>query len=912
MTDLRTLEVHLDINGRETAVLTRPDRRLVDLLRTDLGLTGTKEGCGCGECGACTVLLDGEPVGACLVLAAEAHGSSVTTVEGIAGGEDRLHRVQEAFLAVGAVQCGYCTPGMVMAAAALLERDPDPDEATIREALSGNLCRCSGYQQLVDAVQMAARDGIPAPGPARVGERALREDARDKLTGCTCYTDDLPLTDDTLYAVVARSHEVHARIEWVDEEAALAVPGVVDVITAMDVPGENLYGNSVADQPVLASDRVRFFGEAVAVVVAESHEAAVQGAAALDVETTPLPPVTDAAQALRDATVKLHPDHETGNLLVQLDLARGDVDAALAGAARVVERTYHTSRQEHACLETEVAEAAPDGDGGIVVRCPSQNVFFDRLHVCKALGLSRDQVRVIQQPTGAAFGGREDIYAQTHAALAALRTGKRVRLAWSREESQLVTTKRHPATLTYRAGLDEDGRIVAVDVDVLADTGAYASWGPNISRKALVHAAGPFAAENQRVRVRTAYTNNGVSGAFRGFGATQVTFGYGVFAAELARECGLDHVEFLRRNHLAVGDITATGQTVEGGGLAVCLDGVVEAAGERPAPSAPGMLQGRGLASIFYGIGYGNAIPDIGSAVVELADDGRIEVRCGAIDYGQGARTVFWQIVSDVLGVSGDQVVVITGDTHATPDSGSTVASRQTIVSGSAVEKAARVFRKAMIAGVAKHAGLDAEALATADAGVVDADGATVVSWANLVSVLDDAGERRAKQARYRLKSGKLDLENGQGKAYGTYAFGCQLADVEVDPTTGAVTVQRIVAAHDVGKAINPAMVEGQIAGAAVMGLGFALTEQHRIDGGVPVTWNLDTYRLPTSVDAPPIVPIIVEEPDDAGPYGARGIGEPAMVATAPAIANAVADALGEPPRDLPIMPQRVWEGMRG
>ena len=903
-------QLHFTVNGEDVVVTAPPDRRLLDVLRRDLGLTGAKEGCGCGECGACTVLLDGDPVCACLTLAAEVSGRQVVTVEGI--GPERLHAVQRALVANGAVQCGYCTPGMVIAGAALLQRTPAPTDSEIRTALTGNLCRCSGYQQIADGIRAAASAELPSVVPHRIGARAPREDALDKVTGRTAYTDDLPLPQGALHARVVRSQEVHAWIRGIDIERASAVPGVVTVLTHADVPGEPTFGNSVADQPVLAGDRVRFLGEAVAVVVAESVEAAEEARALVVVDCVPLPPVTDAAQALRPETAVIHPDREEGNLLCQLLLERGDADAAISGAPTVVERTYRTSWQEHACLETEVAEAESDGEGGIVVRCPSQNVFFDRLHVCRALGLSRDQVRVIQQPTGAAFGGREDIYAQTHAALAAHSTGRPVRLLWSRDETQIATTKRHPTTMTYRAGLDEEGRIVGLSVDVLGDTGAYASWGPNIARKALVHAAGPFDVQNLRVRVRLAYTNNGISGAFRGFGASQVTFGYGAFAAELARESGLEHVAFLRRNHLVPGSRTATGQEVVGDALDECLERALAAAGPRPERRDGDRVRGRGVATFLYGIGYGNAIPDIGSAIVELGDDGRIVVRCGAIDYGQGARTVFLQIVCDVLDVPAERVTVVTGDTHATPDSGSTVASRQTTVSGSAVLKAAVGFRDSRLKAASSQLSCEVADLATSGDGVIGApDGPLRISWRDLAGHLDEAGGRRGRQARFRLRSGRLDLQSGQGDAYGTYAFGCQIADVEVDTRTGAVVVERITAAHDVGKAINPSMVEGQIIGGTVMGLGFALTEHHRLDGGVPVTWNLDTYRLPTSVDAPEIAPILVEQADAQGPFGARGIGEPAMVGTAPAIANAVADATGSHPRELPITPERCWSLVR-
>ena len=910
MSEPRTPVATLVVNGRHRDVSPPPGRRLIDVLRQELGLTGAKEGCGCGECGACTVLLDGEPVCSCLTTVGDAAGREITTVEGVAGGAGELHPVQRAFLAAGAVQCGYCTPGMVMAAVALLERDPDPSDATIREALSAHLCRCSGYQQLVQGVRMAARGEVPEVVPPRVGARTWREDGPDKVTGRTRYTADLAPPPGTLHAAVYRSLVAHAEVLEIDLADAREVPGVVDAFDHRAVPGEARYGNAVADQPVLAGERARFVGEALAVVVGETAEAARRGLERIKLVYRTLPAVTDPAAALEPAAPLVHAERDEGNLLCHLKLARGDVEGALAGAERVVERTYTTTWQEHACLETEAALAEPDGEGGLVVRCPSQNVFFDRLHICKALDLPRDKVRVIQQPTGAAFGGREDIYAQIHAALAAQRTGHPVRLVWSREESQVATTKRHPTTLRYRAGLDENGRIRGMAVDVLADTGAYASWGPNIARKALVHAAGPFAVDDLRVDVRLAYTNNGISGAFRGFGATQVTFGYACFAAELAREAGIPHGEFLALNHLKVGDRTATGQEVTGAGLEVCFGRAMEEAGPAPEPGRGPLRRGRGVASFLYGIGYGNAIPDIGSAVVGVLPDGRIEVRCGAVDYGQGARTLFLQIVGEALQVDGARIVVRTGDTHATPDSGSTVASRQTVVSGSAVDKAARAFRETLLDQVAGGLALASEDLDLDDRGVV-AGGELVLPWSRVHATLVHRGARPYRQARYRLRSGRLDLDDGQGDAYGTYAFGCQVADVTVDTRTGAVTVDRIVAAHDVGRAINPAAVEGQIVGGTCMGLGLALLEEHKIEDGFPVTRNLDTYRIPGPGDMPQVVPLVVEVPDASGPFGARGIGEPAMVATAPAIANAVADALGVRVRTLPITPQRVWAAHR-
>ena len=908
------ISVELEVNGQLREAEVSVNARLLDLLRDDLGLTGAKEGCGRGECGACTVLLDDQPVNACMVPAFQAHGRRVVTVEGL-GQPGALGPVQQAFVRQAAVQCGYCTPGMVVTIEAM-RRDGFPaDEPRVRERMSGNTCRCTGYTPIVDAAMevLAGEDGPAEAPPYLVGESAWRVDAEDKATGCCRYTADLPLPPGCLHGVTVRAEAVYAKVLGIDSAAALAVPGVVRVLTAADVPGELHYGNAMNDQPVFASDVVRFQGEAVAVVLAESLEAAREAAALVTVSLEPLEAVTTPQRALEPDAPQLHPD---GNLCVDQRLLKGEIEAGFAAADVVIERTYTTGAQEHLYLEPEAALAVPDDDGGFTLRAPSQNVFFDRHHICRTTGLDRKKVRVIQQHTGAAFGGREDIYGQIHAVLGAMLTGRPVRIVWSREETQVASTKRHPGTMVVRGGVMRDGTVVALDMDVLFDTGAYASWAPNIARKALVHAAGPYDIANVAVRVRSAYTNNGISGAFRGFGAPQVVFAGESFMTELADAIGMDPVALRRHNHLAVGRTTATQQTITGScGLEACLDQALTAAegiaAQRP-PAPAHIARGRGIATIHYGIGYGNAIRDIGSAVVELLADGSFQVRCGAIDYGQGAITVFTQIACQVLGVSGAKLSVLTGDSAETPDSGSTVASRQTYVSGEAVRQASDRLRDGLLAFVAERFEVPEERLYLCDEGVMDVEGDTVCSLRDL-HALGSEGKGRVikKQARFKASTTKLDLETGAGDAYWPYAFAVHIADVEVDTRTGQVRVTDLVAAHDVGKAINPRMVEGQITGGAAQGLGFALLEEHRWDRGVPLTRNMDTYRVPGPCDMPNMVPIIVEDPEPSGPFGAKGVGEPVLVAVAPAVANAVADAIGQRIYELPLSPERVLAALR-
>ncbi len=903
--------IGITVNQQHHVLELDPNQRLLDVLRDELGLTGTKEGCGRGECGACTVLLNGRPVNACMVPAFQADGADVITVEGM-GTPEQPNPVQAALVAEGAVQCGFCTPGMVVAMTGHISRNPACSRRSLREALSGNICRCTGYGKILDAGEKVAA-GLPPepPPPDKVGVSAPKVDALEKATGLCRYTADLPLPEGCLHGVTVRAEKVHARLLSLETDEALAVPGVVAVLTWRDVPGELHYGNAVHDQPVLVKDHVRFWGEALALVLAESLSAAREAAALVKPVLQELPPVTSPEQALQEDSPHLH---EGGNLLLHQKLRKGDVAAAMTSAHLVLERSYRTNSVEHMCLEPEAALAMPDGDGGVVVKAPSQNVFFDRAHICRTLGLHRKRVRVIQQPTGAAFGSREDIYAQIHAALGALHTGRPTRIVWTREETQLATTKRHPTQMHYKAALSQEGRLLALQVSVLADTGAYASWAPNIARKMLVHAAGPYEIPNISIDIRMAYTNNGISGAFRGFGAPQVAFAHESFMDEIARELGMDPLALRRENHLAVGKITATGQEITGScGLPECMDAAQAAAKRRfeaHEPPPPHVARGMGVSTIFYGIGYGNAIPDIGSASVELLPGGTFRVRCGAIDYGQGALTVFTQIACQVLGVSRAVVDVWTGDTAETPDSGSTVASRQTYVSGEAVRQAARRLSGALLDLAAEKWATPRGQLALTDQGVMSAGGKVLGTLRQLHSACLEAGVRTRRQARFRASTTRLDLETGQGNAYWPYAFAVQIALVDVDCRTGQVRVVDIVAAHDVGKAINPSLVEGQITGGIAQGLGFALLEEHRFDRGVPLTTNLHTYRVPGTCDIPEILPILVEDPEPTGPFGAKGVGEPVLVAIAPAVANAVADATGIRVRSLPIRPELLREAL--
>jgi xanthine dehydrogenase molybdenum-binding subunit len=829
--------------------------------------------------------------------------ASVITVEGF-GCAEQLQPLQRAFIDYGAVQCGYCTPGLLMAAEALLQRNPDPAEAEINQMLRGQLCRCTGYQPIVDAIRAVAM-GRPDKGEeiTTIGRSCPRGDAIDKVTGSCIYTTDI-FRDGMLHAVVLRSERPHAELLEIETREALALHGVHRVLTHADVPGELRFGNAIPDMPSLCREKVRFVGDAIAIIIADDLRLARVAASRVRVAYRDLPVLTNPEEALEPGVPQVHPH---GNLASQQRLRKGEAQAALSEADVVIRRRYQTPFQEHACLEVEAAVSWIEGEE-LIVEAPSQNVYFDRREVARVTGWPKRQVIIRQQPMGAAFGKREDLYCQHHAALATIAMGGQpVKVTMSREETFLATTKRHPFVMDYTVGANRDGKIVALMANLIADTGAYASWAPNILRKALVHGAGAYAIDHIAIDARSVYTNNGYSGAFRGFGAPQVFFAVESIIDELAQALGMDPGKFREKNQLRLGSHTATGQELRASvGLPECLQRVNQSLKwktHRGLSEDGQWLRGVGIAIGFYGIGYGNGIPDIGSAILALAPDGQVELRISAVDYGQGSNTVFPQIACHELGIPVTQLRLTTGDTSLCPDSGSTVASRQTYVSGNAVRLTCEKFR----AKLCKRA---AELLDCEVSRCRYADG-QVHSPLRSVSLAELATHGAFKtQARFRATTGSLDPETSQGDPYWPYAYGAQGVELSVHRESGKVRIDRIVAAQDVGRALNPQMVDGQIRGAIAMGLGFALYEEYRVIDGIPLDRNFDTYRIPLATDMPPIEVHLVEEPDPTGPYGAKGVGEPPIVPTAPAIANAIADATGHRFRQLPIRPEAIKQAL--
>ena len=841
--------MRFNLNGRTVDVRPRPDASLLEVLREDCGLRSMKDGCAPeGSCGACTVVVDGRAVVSCAQPATRVAGRTVVTLEGLQA-PSRAAWAQ-AFTTTGASQCGFCSPGIVMKAEALLGRTAEPSREEIARALAGNLCRCTGYVKVIDAVETVARgrrgagDGGPGAGTAvgdGVGARAGRYEGESLALGDHPFVADMTVPG-MVHAAIRFADHPRAVVRRIETSRAAAHPGVTAVATWRDVPGERVQGLLTRDWPLLVAEgeTTRYVGDALAVVGATTRHAAREAAALIEVEYDVLGPVTDPELALADGAPLVHP---TGNLLSRCVIGRGDAETALAGAAHVATGTFETQRIEHAFLEPEAALAVPDhgGVGEPVLRVYSQGqgAWEDRRQIASILGVEERAVRVTQVATGGAFGGKEDLGVQGHAALLAHVTGRPVLLALSRGESLRFHPKRHPMTLTYSVGCDEDGRLVAVRARIVGDTGAYASVGAKVLERAAGHACGPYRVPNVDVEALTVYTNNVPCGAMRGFGVPQVTFALEGLLDVLAERVGIDRWEMRWRNALDVGDRTGTGQRLGPGvGLKRTLEAVRDAF--RSARYA-------GIACGMKNTGIGNGVTERGRAVIRVGSDGSLTLFHSWSEMGQGIHTALRQIVCDELGVHAERVRVVV-DTEHELDTGETTASRATTLGGRAVLDATRQVREAIGSGRLE------------DLAGREFEGEFVVDWTTAP-------------------------EGHDAEPVTHLAYGWATQVVILDETG---RIERVVAAQDVGRAINPLVLEGQMEGGVHMGLGYALSEAYEVVDGVPLTESVKALGIIPAAGMPPVECILIEEPQPEGPYGAKGAGEAVLVPTAAAVAGAL------------------------
>lgn len=738
-----------------------------------------------------------------------------------------------------------------------------------------------------------------------IGVNLNKIDALDKVVGASRYGGDLSIPD-LLYLKVVRSTRPHAKILGIETGEALEVKGVEKIFTAKDIPGNNRIGVIQKDQTVLASDRVRFVGDPIALVAAQSIEAAEEASQKIKIIYKDLPSVKTPEEALQTFAPHIH---EKGNLLIEFNLVKGDIQIGFKEADIVIEKTYRTPWVDHAYLEPDGGVAFWDEEERLTVICPTQNVHYDQREVASFLNLPLERVRIIQSTTGGAFGGRLDVTVQCFLALAAFHLRRPVRIVYRHEEVFQVISKRHPLKIHYRSGARRDGRLTAVEVDILGDTGAYASYGTTVAIRAAVHATGPYQVPHVKVRSRMAYTNNPWSGAMRGFGVPQIAFAHESQMDLLAQTLKMDPLEIRKINALQIGGETATGQVLTASvGILKTLEKIEEWRDKislhRSDPKRPFVQRGIGIGSMWYGIGN-TGIANPSTAQIELSPKGGVKLYIGVADIGQGSDTALLQIASEALGIGIDEIQLIRADTSLTTDAGATSASRQTYITGNAILNAAENLKKEVI----KEASF---LLNEEERDLFYEDGLVKHRLKLRISLpIEEIARRVGRTIRgegyFDPETTRLDPKTGQGNPYATYAFATHLAEVEVDRETGKVKVLRVIACHDVGRVIHPNNVIGQIIGGVAMGTGFALMEEY-----IPEkTVSFRDYLIPTSKDVPEVIPILVEEREPSGPFGAKGVGEPALIPSAPAILNAIADAIGERIYELPASLERVLEAIQ-
>ena len=905
------------LNDLPQTLTVNPLRRFSDVLREDLGLTGTKVGCDAGDCGACTILVDGEQRYACLTAVGQLEGHNARTVEGIAKNSD-LTELQQAFLDEGAAQCGICTPGMLMAAQSLLDRTPNPTEPQVLDALGGVLCRCTGYTKIVEAVLKAGKTSSSEPTPpsgSAVGSRMVKVDGKQKVTGEEIYSADYA-PKDSLWLRAIRSPHPRAKFTLAQPEKVLKkYPGIIKILTADDVTGNNGFGiyPHIKDQPVLAKDHVRFRGEAVVALIGERENVESVSEEDLGLTWEPLEAIRGCDAALSG---KLEPVQSeiVDNILAEGFLKKNDVEKAFAESFAVAEGVWTTSAVEHGYLEPEAGYATKIGQRLEIFVC-TQSPYMDQTEVAQFLGIEPGQVRIITSAVGGGFGGKLDISVQPLVALAAWILGRPVRSIYTRPESMVSTTKRHPVQMSARAGCSKDGKLTAYEYHGDFNTGAYASWGPTVADRVPVHCSGPYFVPNVLSQSRALLTNESPSGAFRGFGTPQAAIANDALLDVLAEKIGMDALEFRIKNALRKGDRTATNQLLENSvGQVECLESLKSRwvkwrkQAEDFNQNNKNVKRGVGCGSAWYGCGN-TSLSNPSTIRVGINGEGKLTLYNGAMDIGQGANTIMVQICADALGLPASQFEYVMGDTDLTADAGKTSASRQAFVSGKATQLAGEHLRGQIIqlAEASENATLYLEQNGSVGSGkliVEDESGEHVIVLADILPQTN--GDVLTGEGTFDPPTTTLD-ENGQGSPYATYGFGAHIAEVEVDALLGTTKVLRLAAAHDVGKTINPTQVEGQIQGGIAQGLGMALMEEYV----QCVSENLHDYLMPTVGDMPEIEIILIEDPEPLGPYGAKGIGEHALIPTAPAILAGIKHAIGISIRHVPATPDRVFTALQ-
>lgn len=824
------------VNGKKYEV--ERDKKLMRFLRDDLHLTSVKDGCSQGACGTCTVLVDGKATRACIPMLSKLEGKEILTVEGLSDREKDVYTY--AFATAGAVQCGFCIPGMVMCAKGLLDKNPDPSRLEVIAAIRNNICRCTGYKKIIEGILLSAkifRENLSVEeesGKVTVGQAMQRIDAKEKVTGTGEYPDDIYL-DGMIYAGAVRSEYPRAKVLAIHAEEALAMEGVIGVYTAEDIPGNVKVGHLKQDWDTMipVGKVTHYLGDAICLVAAKDQETLENAKAKIKVDYEVLEPVLDPFEAMKEGAPLVH---ASGNILAHEHLVRGNADEIIAASKYKVTRHYETPWTEHAFLEPECAVAMPFDEDGVFIYSTDQGTYDTQHECCIMLGLPPEKVIVENKLVGGGFGGKEDVSVQHHAALVAYLTKRIVKVKLSRQESIVVHPKRHPMWMDITTACDENGYLTAMKAVVVSDTGAYASLGGPVLQRACTHAAGPYNFQVIDIDGKAVYTNNPPAGAFRGFGVTQTCFGSERNLDLLAEMVGISPWEIRYRNAIRPGQVLPNGQIVDAStGVAETLEAVKETYESEPYA---------GVACAMKNAGVGVGLPDWGRCRL-LIKNGKVQIHAGASCIGQGLGTVLTQVVSETAGLTLEEIEYCRPNTANSPDSGTTSGSRQTLITGEAAKRACQKLRE-------------------------DLKG----------NVLADL-EGREYYGEYLAKTDKMGSDVPNPVSHVAYGYATQVCVLNEDGT-----VKKIVAAHDVGKAVNPVSVEGQIEGGVVMSLGYALTEKYELKAGYPVS-RFGTLGLFKADKVPEVEPIIVEKPGVEVGYGAIGIGEITSIPTAPAIAGA-------------------------
>lgn len=841
------------VNGQK--IETSEEKNLLDFLRDNLGLISVKNGCKEGACGTCTVLIDGKAMKSCIFTTKKIDGKEIKTIEGFSEREKAVFAY--AFTECGAVQCGFCIPGMVVAAKSLFLKTLNPTREEVKKALVGNICRCTGYVKIEEAILLAAklfREKLEIPAvecAGLVGTHVHRVDGVVKTLGTAKYAEDYKI-DGMYYGSAVRTKYPRAKVLSIDYSEALKLEGVLGVLTAEDVPGKNNIGHlefiSDWDALIPVGGITRYIGDAVALVAAKDKKTLEEAKKLVKVEYEELEGLFTIEEAMADGAPLIH--SKPNNVLVREVLKRGDYEGALLNSKYKVTNVYETPATEHAYLEPESALAMPDGNGGIEIHTSSQSVYDEQREIARLLGLERDQVRVKSAYVGGGFGGKEDMSVQHHAALLAYVLKKPVQVTLSRQESINVSTKRHPMKIEMTTCCDENGILTGMKCKIYADTGAYASLGGPVLQRACTHAAGPYNYQNIDIEGIAVYTNNPVGGAFRGFGVTQSAFAIESNINQLAELIGISPWEMRYRNAIRPGQVLPNGQIAdEGTALVETLEAVKEEYFNNEIV---------GIACAMKNSGVGVGLPDIGRCRLTV-QDGKVRIRTSAACIGQGMGTVCMQILCETTGLTTDKIVVDSPDTGITPNSGTTTASRQTVFTGEATRVASLELKKQ----------LETKTLEELE------------GW-------DYEGQ-------YSGITDKMGSDKPNPVSHVAYGYATQIVILDKDGK-----VQKVTAAHDIGHAINPKALEGQIEGGVVMGLGYGLTEIMPVEKGMPKV-KFGTLGLFRATNIPEIKTVIVEKNKAELAYGAKGVGEIVVIPTAPALQNAYFKYDGEFRTSLPL-----------